>query len=182
MSGECNRKNNSYTRELAVGAVLTAAALALSYIERVIPFQLLIPLPGVKLGLANIASMLALYYLSARTAAAVTVLRCLIGAIFGGGITGLLMSLTGGLLSVLVMALAKKNRNLSIYGVSILGAAAHNTGQVCAAAFLMGTWNIFIYLGFLLLTSIVTGICTGAVSAFTLQALSKSGAVRGARE
>ena len=172
---EQDKTKETYARELAVGAVLTAVALALSYVERLIPFQLLIPLPGVKLGLANIASMLALYYLSTRTAFTVTVLRCLIGAIFGGGITGLLMSMTGGLLSVLVMALAKKNRGFSIYGVSILGAAAHNIGQVCAAALLMGTWNIFIYLGFLLLVAVVSGICTGAVSAFTLRALSSAG-------
>jgi len=174
-------KNDAYVHEMAIGAVLTAVALALSYVERLIPFQLLIPLPGVKLGLANIAAMLALYYLSAKTAFAVTVLRCLIGAVFGGGITGLLMSLTGGLLSVAVMALAKRSSLFSVYGVSILGAAAHNIGQVCAAALLMGTWNIFIYLGFLLLVAIVSGTCTGAVSAFTLNALSKTKEFRRSR-
>jgi len=167
-------KKDTYVREIAIGAVLTAVALALSYIERLIPFQLLIPLPGVKLGLANIATMLALYYLSTKTAFAVTVLRCLIGAVFGSGITGLLMSLMGGLLSVCVMAPARKSSHLSVYGVSILGAAAHNIGQVIAAALLMGTWNIFIYLGFLLLVAIASGLCTGAVAAFTLSALSRT--------
>jgi len=57
------------------------------------------------------------------------------------------------------------------YGVSILGAVAHNTGQVCAAAVLIGTWNIFIYLSFLLLVAVVSGTCTGLVSASTLKAL-----------
>lgn len=151
--------------------MIVAVALALSYMERFIPLQLVIPLPGVKLGLANIASMLALYFISPGTAFLVTVTRCLAGAIFGGGITGLAMSLCGGMLSVLVMMTAKKCRGLSIYGVSILGAAAHNTGQVCAAAVLMGTWNIFIYLSFLLLVAVVSGTCTGLVSACTLKAL-----------
>lgn len=87
--------NRTKIRELTQSAMLTAVALALSYLERLIPLQLLIPLPGVKLGLANIASMLALYYISPKSALTITVLRCLIGAMFGGGVTGLMMSLTG---------------------------------------------------------------------------------------
>lgn len=163
---------DSKTSKLALTAVLTAVALVLSYVERFIPLQLIIPLPGVKLGLANIVSLMALYFLPPGYACMITVLRCMIGGIFGGSVTGFLMSITGGLLSIISMIAAKKSGRFSIYGVSILGAAAHNTGQVCAAALLMETYNIFIYLSFLLPVAIVSGICTGLAAVYTLKALS----------
>ena len=71
------------TKQLALSAVLVALALGLSYLERFIPLQLLIPLPGVKLGLANIVTMMALYFLSGRIAFSVLVVRCLLGSLFG---------------------------------------------------------------------------------------------------
>ena len=127
----------SKAKQIAFCAVLTALALALSYTERFIPLQLVIPLPGVKLGLANIVTLVALYLWKPRHAFAILVPRCILGAIFGGGITGLLFSLTGGLLALAIMAGAKKLPVFSVYGVSMLGAAAHNVGQILAAMVLM---------------------------------------------
>ena len=89
----------SYTKRIVQGAVLVALALALSYIERFIPLQLFIPLPGVKLGLANVVTLIALYLLGTRQAFTILVLRCVLGALFGGGITGLWFSLAGGILA-----------------------------------------------------------------------------------
>ena len=159
------------TKRLVLGAMLVAAALALSYTERLIPLQLVVPLPGVKLGLANIVTMLALYVLDPKQGFTILVLRCVLGSVFGGGISGLAMSLTGGVLAYGVMALAKKLPLFSVYGVSILGAAAHNVGQVLAAGILMGSVYTLYYLPFLLLTGLVMGTITGTICAFTFRAL-----------
>ncbi|MGM9669390.1 MAG: Gx transporter family protein [Faecousia sp.] len=159
------------TKQLALSAVLVAMALGLSYLERFLPLQLLIPLPGVKLGLANIVTMMALYFLSGKITFSVLVVRCLLGSVFGGGVTALAMSLTGGLFAFAAMALAKKLPFLSVFGVSILGAAAHNLGQVCAAAALLYSGYTFAYLPFLLLLSIPSGLLTGTISAAAFRTL-----------
>lgn len=159
------------TKNLTRCALLTALALALSYMERFIPLQLLVPLPGIKLGLANIVTMTALFFLGKREAFAILICRCLLGAVFGGGITGLAFSLTGGICAMTVMALAQKAPVLSVYGVSILGAAAHNIGQILAASVLLGSWYVAGYLPLLLLTGIATGLLTGALSCGLFRAL-----------
>ena len=159
------------TKRIVQSAVLISLALALSYAERFIPLQTLIPLPGVKLGLANIVTLIALYLLGGKSAFVILVLRCLLGSVFGGGITGLLFSLTGGILSMSVMALCKKAPFLSVYGVSILGAAAHNVGQILAAMVLMNSVYIGMYLSYLLVVALFTGFATGAACAGVLRIL-----------
>lgn len=159
-------------KTIALCAVLIALALALSYTERFIPLQLLIPLPGVKLGLANIVTLVALYLLKKRYVYVILALRCLMGSVFGGGITGLLFSMCGGVLALTVMALAKKTSFFSVYGVSILGAAAHNVGQIGAAMLLMRSVYVAAYLPYLLLVGIVTGLLTGCACAGVLKGLS----------
>ena len=158
------------TKQLARSALLVAAALALSYLERFIPLNLVVPLPGVKLGLANIVTMFALYTLEKRQAFAILVLRCFLGSLFGG-LSGLAMSLTGGVLAFWTMVLAKKLPLFSVYGVSLLGAAAHNLGQVLAASVMMGSVYTFYYLPFLLLTALATGLPTGTICANTFRVL-----------
>lgn len=160
------------TKQLTLCAVLISVALVLSYIERFFPLQLLIPLPGVKLGLANIVSLVALYLLGGKQAYMILAIRCLLGSIFGGGITGFFFSLTGGTLAILIMTAASKLPCLSVYGVSILGAAAHNIGQICAAAITMQSIYIGAYLPYLLFIGIFTGFATGAASAGVLRVLS----------
>ena len=157
------------TKRLVLGAVPVAAALALSYTERLIPLQLLVPLPGVKLGLANIVTMLALYFLDTKQGFTILVLRCVLGSVFGGGVSGLAMSLTGGVLAYGVMALAKKLPLFSVYGVSILGAAAHNVGQILSAVLLMRSVYVAAYLPYLLMISIFTGLLTGGACAGVLR-------------
>lgn len=159
------------TKPLVQSAVLISLALALSYMERFIPLQLLIPLPGVKLGLANVVTLIALYHLGSKNAFAILIIRCVLGSLFGGGITGLLFSLTGGLLAMTVMALWKNSPFLSVYGVSILGAAAHNIGQILAAMVLMHSVYIGMYLPYLLMVALFTGFATGAAGAGVLRIL-----------
>ena len=158
------------TRTITQSAILIAVALALSYTERYIPLQLVIPLPGVKLGLANVVTLVALYLLGWKKTLPIVLVRCVLGALFGS-LTGLLFSLTGGLMSLAVMALCKKAPVFSIFGVSILGAAAHNIGQILAALALMGSVYVAAYLPYLLLIGICTGIATGAACAGILRTL-----------
>lgn len=149
---------------------MIALALALSYTERFIPLQLLAPLPGVKLGLANIVTLIALYLLKTRHAFMILVARCTLGSLFGG-LTGLLFSLLGGLLAMSVMAVARHFKLFSIYGVSILGAAAHNVGQILAAMVLMQSVYVAAYLPYLLAVAVFTGLFTGGACAGVLRIL-----------
>ena len=159
------------TKRLTLCAILVALAMALSYTERFIPLQMVVPLPGVKLGLANIVTLIALYLMGPKAAFAILIPRCVFGAVFGGGITGLAFSLTGGILAMTAMSLARKVPFFSVYGVSILGAAAHNVGQILAAMVLMNSVYIGAYLPYLLIVALVTGFATGAACAGVLRAL-----------
>lgn len=151
-------------------SLLLALALCLSYMERFIPLELIVPLPGVKLGLANVVTLFALYAMDTPSAALILFPRCLLGGFFGG-VSSLLYSLLGGLLALGTMALAKRWGRLSVFGVSVLGAAAHNVGQVTAAAALLGSWYIVGYLPLLLTLSVPCGLLTGALAAGVLRAL-----------
>ena len=148
------------TRELTLCAVLSALALALSYMESFFPLALIVPLPGVKLGLANIVTLYALYALGFSSALAILLVRCTLGALFAGNASALL-----------VMALLSGAKKLSIFGVSIAGAAAHNCGQVCAALITLGSTAPLYYLPFLLLVSLFTGALSGLITAFLFRAM-----------
>lgn len=161
------------TKAITTCAVLAALALALSYLESFFPplLLLLLPLPGVKLGLANIVTVYALYALGASSALAILVVRCLLGSLFAGNASALLFSLLGGLAAMLVMIALHALPRLSVYGVSVGGAAAHNCGQVAAAMLTLGSAAPLAYLPFLLLVSVFTGALTGFVAALLFRAM-----------
>lgn len=160
--------------KLTIRAILIAIALTLSYMERLLPLQLFIPLPGIKLGLANIIVMFALYFLGFKSAFVILIIKCLLGSFFGGGITGLVFSVTGGVMSLLLMQFSKRVRLISVFGVSILGSAAHVTGQIFAAMAVMKSLYIISYLPFLLIASVFTGFATGAAACGVFKAVIKS--------
>lgn len=159
------------TKQLTLCAVLAALALALSYIESFFPLTLLIPLPGVKLGLANIVTVFALYTLGSSMALCILLVRCTLGALFAGNASALIFSLLGGFSAMLVMIALHKSKRLSIFGVSIAGAAAHNCGQVCAAMLTLGSLAPLSYLPFLLLVSLFTGALSGFIAALLFRAM-----------
>ncbi len=159
------------TKQLALCAVLSALALALSYLESFFPLALLVPLPGVKLGLANIVMLYALCTLGFSSAMCVLLARCALGALFAGNASALLFSLLGGVAALLMMALLRRAGRLSIFGISIAGAAAHNCGQVCAAMLTLGSDAPLYYLPLLLLVSLFTGALSGSVTALLLRAM-----------
>ena len=149
--------------------MLTALALALSWLENLFPPPL--PLPGIKLGLANLVTLFALCTLGGGRALAILLARVLLGSMFAGNVSALLYSLLGGLAALGTMALLARSKRLSVYGVSLGGAAAHNCGQAAAAVLTLGTAAPLAYLPALLLSSLATGALTGFIAALLFRAL-----------
>lgn len=157
-------------KKIAQGGLLVAVALVLSLVEKMFPLQAVVPIPGIKLGLANVVTLFALTLLGTRAALAILLCRVTLASIFMGSITGFLFSLFGGLLALLVMRLLllREGRWFSLVGVSIGGAAAHNIGQIGAATLTLGTLNVAAYLPLLLVSSIPMGWVTGLTASAVL--------------
>lgn len=166
-------------RQTALCGVLTAMALSLSYLENLFPIALAIPIPGVKLGLANIVTVFALYVLGPGQALLILTARCILGAMFAGNLNALLFSLLGGVSAMLTMIVLSRQRRFSVYGVSIGGAAAHNCGQTAAAVLTLGNGAPLYYLPVLLGISLFTGALTGLVAACLFQALGHTELMKG---
>ena len=154
------------TRQLTLCALLAAVALALSYVEGMLPLP--VPLPGFKLGLANIVTLFALYTLGAPSALAILLVRVLLGAMFAGNASALIYSLLGGFAAMGTMIALSRGEKLSVYGVSIGGAAAHNCGQVAAAMLTLGNAAPAAYLPVLLIVALFSGALTGFVCSLLL--------------
>lgn len=153
------------TKKLAVIAMLVAQASVLHFLESLLPNP--IPIPGVKLGLANMITLLALLVFDFKTAVQITVLRTIIGALLSGALfgVGFFMSFAGALAAACFMAAAV--RALPRIGpviISIAGALAHNLGQLAMAALILNFSGIFYYLPVMLLFSIPTGYITGLLT------------------
>lgn len=153
-------------KKIALNSLLISLALVLSYIESLFPTSLIIPIPGIRLGLANIVTMFALFYLGFVSAMTISVLRCVLAALMFGGLSSLLFSLSGALLALITMQVLKYgyNKLFSILGISIGGAAAHNTGQILMASLMMRNTAIFAYLPVLLIAGMVMGFVTAVVA------------------
>mgnify|MGYP002564352242 FL=1 len=143
-------------------SMLLALSVALNIIETSLPL-LNGYIPGLRLGLANIVTLFILYEFGLKDALYIGILRVFLVGILRTGIfsTTFFFSLTGVLLSILFMYLAKRFLNLSIIGVSIIGSIAHSTGQVLASIFILQMSSMIYYLPWLLLFSIPTGILVG---------------------
>lgn len=144
---------------IAYIGMFTALACIMSYIEVCIPFSL--GIPGVKLGLANIVIVFALYFKNGKTAFLVSLLRIALVSFLFANLAALLYSLAGGLVSLGVMCLLKKSGKFSILGVSIAGGVFHNIGQLLMAMVVLETFSLGGYLPVLLISGTVTGILIG---------------------
>lgn len=142
-----------------------------SYLESLIPFHF--GIPGIKLGLANLVVVTALYTVGEKQAFAVSVIRIILSGLTFGGVFSLVYSLAGGILSFLAMLIAKRCRALSVTGVSVIGGSIHNIGQLIAAAIVMETPSIAYYLPVLLLSGAVTGAVIGVVGNLIINRLDK---------
>lgn len=150
------------TKKLASLALCVAVAMILSYVESQIPP--LAAIPGIKIGLANIAVVFALYKLGTGEAAAVTLVRvALVGLLFGNGVS-LWYSLAGAILSLAGMWGLKKTGWFSAAAVSVAGGVLHNVGQIAVACLLLGTGAIAYYLPALIFSGVGAGLAIGLVS------------------
>lgn len=144
---------------LASFGVFVALALIFSYIETPIPFQ--IGIPGVKLGLANLVIVIALYRMPVGEVYLLSGVRVVLTGFLFGNLMSILYSLAGGILSLTVMWGMKRIRSVSILGVSIAGGVFHNIGQLLAAALMVETYGVFSYLPVLLISGLLTGFVIG---------------------
>ncbi len=154
------------TKKTALLGVLTAVAFILNYLESLLPS--FIPVPGVKIGLANIAVLVALYVLGFSYAAVLAAVRVVLSGLTFGSLFSMLYSFAGLALAIPLMILLKRTKKFSVIGVSVAGSVAHNLGQLICALFLVGT-AIFYYSPLLIVSGIVAGMITGLVSKYSLR-------------
>lgn len=153
------------TKKIAKISMLLSISVVLALIESFIPIMSGIA-PGIKLGLANIVIVFAIYYLSIKDAVYISALRVILMGILRTGLFSIsfFFSMGGALLSLLVMYLAKKLTNMSVIGVSVIGSVGHSVGQILIAVIFLSNINIFYYLPILLISSIITGLIVGVIS------------------
>ena len=154
---------------VAYFGVFTALALIFSYVETLIPVNL--GIPGVKLGLANLISVVALYKMRLSEAYLLSVVRVLLAGFIFGNYFSIIYSLAGGLLSLTVMALLKKWGGFSLQGISIAGGVFHNIGQLIVAAVVVETFSVTYYFPVLLIAGLLTGLVIGIVAEMMLKRL-----------
>jgi heptaprenyl diphosphate synthase len=168
------------TRRLVYLSLLVALGAVLHLVEGMFPIPL--PLPGVKLGLANIVTLFAICLYGLKGGLAVATARVFLGSLIGGVFLspGFLLALSGAILSTLVMAwLFKHTTCFSVIGISMAGAVGHNMGQLLAASLILQSSAVFHYLPVLLLAGIPTGFFTGYILKSLLDRLEKTGQLRG---
>lgn len=154
---------------VAYFGVFTALALIFSYVETLIPVNL--GIPGVKLGLANLIIVVALYKMRLSEAYLLSVMRILLAGFIFGNYFSIIYSLAGGLLSLTVMALLKKWGGFSLQGISIAGGVFHNIGQLIVAAVVVETFSVTYYFPVLLVAGLLTGLVIGIVAEMMLKRL-----------
>ena len=161
----------SRASDIATCAVFTALALIVSYLEHMIPLPF--AAPGVKLGLANVVIVAAMYLLGLKNALVINVVRVLLAGAMFTGLSAMMYALAGALTSFLVMSLVMRSHAFSIIGVSVAGALTHNAAQYTLAALIVHTAGLLSYLPVLMVSGVVTGIVVGTVAYEIVQRLSR---------
>lgn len=165
-------KHTDTTYRIAFGGVFLALALILSYVEALIPFNF--GIPGIKLGLANLIVLLALYKYSPYDAIAVNILRILIVSILFTDFYSFLYSLSGALLSFLIMVLLYRIKKLSVVSVSVCGGVCHNIGQLLVALFVTKVPHLLFYLPVLVISGVITGLLIGLLARILIPVLTRT--------
>lgn len=147
---------------VAYFGVFTALALIFSYVETLIPINF--GIPGVKLGLANLIIVVALYKLPLQEVYLLSIVRILLSGFIFGNYFSILYSLAGGLLSLSVMALLKRRNSFSVMGISVSGGVFHNVGQMTVAMLVVETFSVAYYFPVLMIAGLVTGLLIGILS------------------
>ena len=161
------------SKKITLSSLCLAAALMLSFIESLIP-PLITAVPGIKIGLANIAVIFALYCLGRKKAFLVSVLRVILSALLFGNMISFVYSMCGAVLSFAVMALLERFSPLSFLGVSICGAVVHNLGQIIAAVIIIGSGAILYYFPVLALSGVISGAVIGLLASIIISRFNKT--------
>ena len=154
------------TKRLVLLAMLTAVAMILSYVESLLPS---VGIPGVKMGLANIAVIFALFRFGWKEAAALSLVRVVLVSLLFGSVGAMLYSLAGAVLSLAVMALLRRIERFSTVGISVAGGVAHNPGQILMAMLILQTKQLLGYLPVLAVSGIAGGVLTGLAAALLIR-------------
>ena len=161
-------------KQLTRDALLTAIALTIFMIELHIPA--LVPIPGVKLGLANIVTVFALFVYTPKDALMILLVRVFLGAVFSGQISTLMYSMAGGLLCFAVLlGMRKILTEKQIWVASIIGAVFHNIGQIIVAILVTSTPGIVVYLPILMVSGVISGAFTGLCTQVLVAKLKANG-------
>lgn len=171
MSSQINRQS-SYalrTKRLALSAILAALAMIFSYIEALFPLP--VPVPGIKVGLANLVIIIAIYRLGFKNAFLINVIRILTTGLLFTGLFGAIYSLSGGILSLMAMYLLYRTDKFSMVGVSMAGGVFHNLGQLITACIIMSNYRLMSYFSVLVFAGMISGILIGVAAHLVYQKL-----------
>ena len=152
--------------------MLMALALVLSYVESLIPFA--VGIPGVKLGLTNIVTVIMLYIAAPMQTFLLCVFRAVLSGFMFGNAFSIIYSLAGCILSFIVMYLLKKSDKFSSVSISLVGGVCHNIGQIIVAAIVLSTYSVVYYIPVLLVAGCITGLVIGTVASQVLLRISDS--------
>lgn len=159
-------RSGKYIRQITTMGMLVALAMVLGFVETLIPINL--GIPGMKLGLANIVVVIALFLFDVKTAVVVSILRIILIAMTFGNMSMMFYSIAGASLSLLSMVTVSKIKSFSLISVSIIGGIMHNVGQIICAAFVVRTNGVFTYLPVLIIAGLVSGALIGIVAGLIL--------------
>ena len=159
-------------KKIAFLGVMSSFALALSYLELLIP-PITAAFPGIKMGLANIVVVFVLYKFGEKEAVAISLLRIVLSALLFGSFMSFLYSLSGAILSFIVMILLRRSGLFSEVGVSVAGGISHNAAQILVAALVFDTPQIWYYMPILAISGTVSGLLVGVAGALSLRKLEK---------
>ena len=156
------------TKKITLLAMLSAIALTIFMVEAQIPA--LVPIPGIKMGLANIVTVFAVFALGPKEGASVLFVRIFLGAVFAGNFSTILYSAAGGVCAIgVTIAMRKILKNNQLWVAGCCGAIAHSIGQMAMAIALTGTPGLIIYLPVMIAVSIITGTFTGLCAQFLVK-------------
>ena len=158
------------TKQITFLGMILVFAMMVSYIERLIP-PLIPTLPGIKLGLANIVVLILMYLRGYKTALCLNVLRVLLTGLLFTGVWGTVYAMAGALLSFAAMSAFKASRCFGVVGVSVIGGACHNLGQICVAVLVMDSVKLFYYFPVLLISGVITGALIGYLAGIVINRL-----------
>lgn len=163
-----NKNKKSFSaKRIAMLGIFTALALVFSYIETFIKIDFAVP--GIKIGLANIVTIIVLYSFGICDAVIVSVLRIFLSALLFGNVMVLVYSLAGAALSIIVMWVISQIKFFSVTGISILGGVAHNMGQLIAACLIIKNQNVLIYAPVLIASGTIAGILVGLAASLIIK-------------